>query len=484
MNIFFINRYMHDIHIAVESIIHNKLKSFLTALGIVFGVGAVISMMAIGNGAKQEILDQIKMVGVNNIVILPATLENVEEDDSGSSASQTKKFSPGLQLSDAEAIRQILPSVKHVSPEVSVFTYITFGGMRQPAKVLGVTSEYFSLYDIGLEAGSFFTPEQEVNSMAVCVIGHNVKTRFFQQKDAIGEFIKFGANWVKVIGVLEQSASGASRPTEDEESSGTASSAQSGSLGTIGSESMGMQGYDDQVFIPIRTMLLRQENRALAITNPGSSSSGAVVMGGGRRRIVVNTSTSSSESSANSNYHQLDRITVQVHETEQLTSSQEVITRMLNRRHQQVPDFEVTVPELLLKQQQRTKDIFNIVLGAIAGISLLVGGIGIMNIMFASVMERTKEIGTRLAIGAKKADVIAQFLSEAILISVAGGMIGVIIGVVLSFLIKSFFDITTIISFSSIIISFGVSAAVGVIFGYSPAKRAAERDPIESLRYE
>ena len=144
----------------------------------------------------------------------------------------------------------------------------------------------------------------------------------------------------------------------------------------------------------------------------------------------------------------------------------------------------MTVPELLLKQQQRTKDIFNIVLGAIAGISLLVGGIGIMNIMFASVMERTKEIGTRLAIGAKKADVIAQFLSEAILISVAGGMIGVIVGVILSFLIKSFFDITTIISFASVIISFGVSAAVGVIFGYSPAKRAAERDPIESLRYE
>ena len=483
MNIFFINRYMHDIHIAVESIIHNKLKSFLTALGIVFGVGAVISMMAIGNGAQQEILDQIKMVGVNNIVILPATMENIEEEDSGSSASQTKKFSPGLQLSDAEAIRQVLPSVKHVSPEVSVFTYITYNGMRQPAKVLGVTSEYFKLYDMGLESGAFFSSDQELNSMAVCLIGHNVKTRFFQQRDAVGEFIKFGANWVKVIGVLEQSASGASMPSEDEASSGTASSARSGSLGTIGSESMGMQGYDDQVFIPIRTMLLRQENRALAITNPGSSNSGAVVMGGGRRRIVVNT-TNSSESSSNSNYHQLDRITVQVHETEQLTSSQEVITRMLNRRHQQVPDFEVTVPELLLKQQQRTKDIFNIVLGAIAGISLLVGGIGIMNIMFASVMERTKEIGTRLAIGAKKADVIAQFLSEAILISVAGGVIGVIIGVVLSFLIKSFFDITTIISFSSIIISFGVSAAVGVIFGYSPAKRAAERDPIESLRYE
>ncbi|MFY9364373.1 MAG: ABC transporter permease, partial [Bacteroidales bacterium] len=402
MNIFFINRYLHDILIAVESIISNKLKSFLTALGIVFGVGAVISMLAIGNGAQQEILDQIKMVGVNNIVILPATVEDVDENGDNSAASQTKKFSPGLQLADAEAIRQVLPSVKHVSPEVGVFTYITYSGQRQPAKVLGVTSEYFKLYNIGLEAGEYFSPEQELNSMAVCIIGHNIKTRFFQQNDPIGQFIKFGANWVKVIGVLEQSASGILKPKEEEEeSSGTASTARSGSLGTIGSESMGMQGYDDQVFIPIRTMLLRQENRALAITNPGSTSGGVISMGGGRRRMTINIS--SSAPSVNTNYHQLDRITVQVNETEELTSSQEVITRMLKRRHQDVPDFEVTVPELLLKQQQRTKDIFNIVLGAIAGISLLVGGIGIMNIMFASVMERTKEIGTRLAIGAKKA---------------------------------------------------------------------------------
>ena len=484
MKVFFINRYLHDILIAVESIISNRLKSFLTALGIVFGVGAVISMLAIGNGAQQEILDQIKMVGVNNIVILPATVEDVDEDTGNSSASQAKKFSLGLRLSDAEAIRQVLPSVKHVSPEVSVFTYITYSGVRQPAKVLGVTSEYFNLYSIELESGEFFSPEQELNSMAVCIIGHNVKTRFFQQNDPLGHFIKFGANWVKVIGVLEQSASGATKPVDDDESSGTASTARSGSLGTIGAESMGMQGYDDQVFIPIRTMLLRQENRALAVTNPASSGGGFVMGGGGGGRRIVVSTTSSTSSSGSTNYHQLDRITVQVNETDELTSSQEVITRMLRRRHQGVPDFEVTVPELLLKQQQRTKDIFNIVLGAIAGISLLVGGIGIMNIMFASVMERTKEIGTRLAIGAKKADVIAQFLSEAILISVAGGAIGIVVGVVLSFVIKSFFGITTIVSFSSIVISFGVSAAVGVIFGYSPAKRAAERDPIESLRYE
>lgn len=486
-NMNFIGRYLHDIQIAMESIVNNKLKSFLTALGIVFGVAAVISMMSIGNGAQQEILDSIKMVGVNNIIVLPATISDAEESDA-TTASQTKKFSPGLQLSDAEAIRQVLPSVQHVSPEVSVFSYVTYGAYRLPAKVMGVTTEYFQLYNIPLETGSFFTDDQELNSMAVCLIGHNVKARLFQQNEAIGQFIKFGANWVKVIGVLEQSAGGALSPTspttEDPDASGATSNARSGSAGTLGSETTGMQGYDDQVFIPIRTMLLREENRALAITNPGSTSSGAISIGGGGPRRMAISVTASSSSSTNSNYHQLDRITVQVKETEELSSSQEVISRMMMRRHQNVPDFEVTVPELLLKQQQRTKDIFNIVLGAIAGISLLVGGIGIMNIMFASVMERTKEIGTRLAIGAKKSDVIAQFLSEAILISVVGGLIGVILGVGLSIIIRTFFDISTIISFTSVVVSFGVSAAVGVIFGYSPAKRAAERDPIESLRYE
>ncbi|MDD2279961.1 MAG: FtsX-like permease family protein, partial [Bacteroidales bacterium] len=167
-----------------------------------------------------------------------------------------------------------------------------------------------------------------------------------------------------------------------------------------------------------------------------------------------------------------------------IPSTTDVLSRMLMRRHAGVKDFEIIVPELLLKQQQRTKDIFNIVLGAIASISLVVGGIGIMNIMFASVMERIKEIGTRLAIGAKKADIIAQFLSEAVLISVSGGFIGILLGILLSFLINHFADILTIISPLSVFVAFGVSAAVGVIFGLSPAKRAAEKDPIESLRYE
>jgi putative ABC transport system permease protein len=198
-------------------------------------------------------------------------------------------------------------------------------------------------------------------------------------------------------------------------------------------------------------------------------------------RSMISTNPGQNTSS---NYHQLDKIVVQVSDTEQLSPTAELIGRMLLRRHSEVKDFEVTIPELLLKQQQRTREIFNIVLGAIASISLIVGGIGIMNIMFASVMERIKEIGTRQAIGATRIDIVVQFLSEAVLISVTGGLIGVILGIILSNLITHFADISTIVTFSSVLIAFLVSASVGVIFGYSPAKRASERDPIESLRYE
>ena len=184
------------------------------------------------------------------------------------------------------------------------------------------------------------------------------------------------------------------------------------------------------------------------------------------------------------NYHQLDRLVIQVAETNQLTPTAEIISRLLQRRHYDVVDYEIEIPELLLKQQQRTNDIFNYVLGAIAGISLLVGGIGIMNIMLASVLERIKEIGLRLSIGAKKSDVVQQFLFEAIMISVSGGIIGVILGISMALVVSQFAGIPTIITFSSIVLSFGVAATVGLIFGIAPARRAASQDPIASLRYE
>jgi putative ABC transport system permease protein len=197
-----------------------------------------------------------------------------------------------------------------------------------------------------------------------------------------------------------------------------------------------------------------------------------------------NNNNSNEKELERKNYHQLDRLVIQVSETNRLMPTAEIISRLLQRRHYDVVDYEIEIPELLLKQQQRTNDIFNYVLGAIAGISLLVGGIGIMNIMLASVLERIKEIGLRLAIGAKKSDIIQQFLFEAIMISVTGGIIGVILGVAMAFTVSEIAGIPTIITFTSIALSFGVAATVGLIFGIAPARKAATQDPIASLRYE
>jgi putative ABC transport system permease protein len=460
----FFLRYFHDIEIAVESIVSNKLKSMLTALGIIFGVAAVIAMLAIGKGAKQEIMEQMKMVGVNNILINPI-VQDQTSSSSEDTEKQTKKFSRGLSMLDVEAIRETLPSVKRISPEISFNSVAMMNGVKYTAKLVGVSNDYFYLYNLPLVAGAVFNKYQEENGIQVCIIGANIRAKFFSKIDPIGQYIKFNGIWLKVIGVLQKT-----------------------NVSLTGFEEKGVNVYNDNIYIPIQTMLLRYQNRALVNTKLVSeASSNMMVIGGpggmgGMARVVVSSSDASTN--AETNYNQLDRIVVQVAETEQLNPSTEILSRMLIRRHTNVKDFEITVPELLLKQQERTKDIFNIVLGVIASISLLVGGIGIMNIMYASVMERIKEIGTRMAIGAKKMDIIVQFLSEAVLISVSGGFIGIFLGVVMAKLIEQIAGIMTIVSFFSIFIAFGVSAAVGVIFGYQPAKKASEKDPIESLRYE
>jgi len=456
-----IERYLHDVIIAMESILANKLKSVLTGLGIIFGVAAVISMLAIGNGARKEILDQIKMVGVNNIVVTPIVTPAEEEDASSTSSTgtdkQKSKFSPGLTLADAEAIKEILPTVKKMSPEVALNSHVMQSGKRETAKLVGVSNQYFEIYNLTLESGTFFTDYQEINGIPVCVIGANINSKFFPKENAIGKYIKFDKVWLKVIGVLQKNE-----------------------INLTAFEQTGVNVFNDNIYIPAKTMLMRFQNRALVSSKLHQATSVSNDMGFGHHFMLSITPSQN----MGTNYHQLDKIIIQVNESEELTPSTEIVSRMLFRRHQEVKDYEITVPELLLKQEQRTKDIFNIVLGAIASISLLVGGIGIMNIMFASVMERIKEIGTRMAIGAKKRDIIVQFLSEAILISVTGGLIGVIVGIVLSKLITGFAGILTIISPFSVIISFFVSASIGIIFGYAPAKRASEKDPIESLRYE
>ena len=447
-------RYLHDIVIAIESIMANQMRSILTALGIIFGVAAVITMLAIGKGAQQEILEQIKMVGVNNIIVTPIIdVASGENGDNSGGESQKKKFSPGLTLKDVDAIKAVIPTVNRASAEITLNSYVIKEGKRASAKLLGVSNAYFDIFNLPLQDGSFFNEYQEENGIPVCVIGANIVKKFFSKEDPIGKYIKFDKVWLKVVGVLEKNDVTLTR-----------------------FENIGVNVMNDNVYVPVNTMLLRYQNRALV----GSRIKGSTNQSRWSRMFSAVSSTSDSET----NFNQLDRIIVQVNESSELSHSTDLMARLLLRRHQEVKDFEITVPELLLKQEQRTKDIFNIVLGAIASISLLVGGIGIMNIMFASVMERIKEIGTRLAIGAQKRDIVVQFLAEAVLISVSGGLVGVIIGILASWLITNFADIATIVSPISVVISFAVSASIGVIFGYSPAKRASERDPIESLRYE
>jgi len=399
----------------------------------------------------------MKMVGGNNIVITPIVTPAGEEESSDSENGESKKkakFSPGLSLLDAEAIKKILPTVKQLSPEIALNSYVVQAGKREQAKLLGVSSEYFSIYNLSLQEGTFFNAYQEDNGIPVCVIGSNIRSTFFAKENPINNYIKFDQIWLKVIGVLEKT-----------------------NVSLTAFENTGVNVYNDNIYIPAKTMLMRFQNRALVSTRIKQSS------GGGRFMFFFGGSVNP-EQNTSSNYHQLDKIVVQVNDSEEVRASTEFLSRMLFRRHAEVKDYEITVPEEMLKQEQRTKDIFNIVLGAIASISLLVGGIGIMNIMFASVMERIKEIGTRMAIGARKMDIVVQFLAEAILISVTGGLIGVILGIVLSALINKIAGILTIVSPFSVIIAFVVSASVGVIFGYSPAKRASEKDPIESLRHE
>ncbi len=456
----FYERYVHSLNIAVEAVIANRFRSMLTALGIIFGVAAVIAMMAIGNGARKEILDQMKMVGVNNIVITPLLEKSGGEgnsDDEGGGQKLQKKYSPGLTLEDAESIRQIIPAVTRVSPEVKYDSYVIKEGKRSPAKLIGVTNDFFEVYNLQLYAGQYFQEQQQVNGSPVCIIGPSVKARFFSREDPLGKTIKCGGIWLTVIGVLENRA-----------------------MQVDETKDLGISDYNDHIYAPIQTVMLRYKDRSYvndASLRQGESS--VMFIDGG-----IAAFSSSSSGSMDNNYNQLDKIVVQVTDSKYLDATTKALTSMLKRRHQQVDDFQVSVPELLLKQEQRTKDIFNIVLGVIAGISLLVGGIGIMNIMLASVMERTKEIGIRRATGATRRDVIFQFLSEATIISISGGVIGIVLGVVFAVMIQRTTGILTIVTPDSIVVSFGVSAFIGILFGYMPAKRASDQDPVESLRYE
>ena len=435
-------RLIANLTIAFEAVLSNRVRSILTGLGIIFGVAAVIAMLAIGNGAQKEIIDQIKLVGLNNIVIKPIieqTEEQVSSDDPFN--KEKNKYSPGLTLKDKNAIAKMLPNIQAISPEIVKDTYIMNKGIRRSAKLVGVEPPYFKLFNFELEEGTMFNEQNLIHGMPVCIIGKSIKAKFFPSENPIGKKLKCGNQWLTVMGVLEQRI-----------------------ISENSIKRLGIRDYNMDVYVPLKTVLIRYENRDL-ITKSML-----------KKADKDNTTTT--------NYHQLDRLVLQVAETEKLSTTADIIARMLARKHFDVVDYEIEIPELLLKQQQRTNDVFNYVLGAIAGISLLVGGIGIMNIMLASVLERIKEIGLRLSIGAKKTDIVFQFMFEAIMISATGGVIGIFTGVLMAYGVSAFANIPTIISFGSIVISFGVATLIGLIFGIAPARKAAQQNPITSLRYE
>jgi putative ABC transport system permease protein len=456
-----LERYKYILNIAIEAIFINKFRSILTSLGIIFGVAAVIAMMAIGKGAQKEILDQMKLVGVNNIIVLPKTEKSKNSGKSGESGSEQqttedqrakKKYSPGLTLKDAQSIRDFIPTARIVSPEVVYETDVIKDGKKTTTRLSGVTPDFFTIFNLELLEGDMFNQEQLRDGKAVCIIGQNLKSKLFPTENPLGKEIKCGNIWLKVIGVLKKRE-----------------------VSPAAIEDLGISDYNNSIYAPIQTLLRRFRDRGLIYSSGGFS--GTLFFGD-----AVVSMVSGGETGETAN--QLDKIVVQVEETDQIQATSELLKRMMKRRHSDVEDVEIKIPELLLKQQQRTKDIFNIVLFAIASISLIVGGIGIMNIMLASVLERYKEIGIRQAMGARKSDIVLQFLTEATLISITGGLIGIVLGIGLSKAIMEITGILTIVSPLSILVSFGVSVAVGIAFGYMPAKRASRQDPVASLRYE
>lgn len=428
----------------------NKVRTFLTALGIIFGVASVITMLAIGNGAEKEILAQLELVGVNNIVVTPIPDkedENANEDSSENENTESKRFSKGLDILDGLSIQKNIPNIKLISPEIILDTYVINNGKQNSVKLIGISPTFFESSNISLENGKLFSDYQIKNALPVCIVGKKVEKKLFTGESALGKHIKVKDVWLQVIGVIEEKL-----------------------ISDKAQENLGIRDLNEDVYIPLNTFLVRYKDRKIISDNLEANNNNQ--NGGPKKRIP------------RGNYHQIDKLTVQVSNSNELKATAEVLSKMLKRRHNDVLDFEITIPIQLLKQQQKTKQIFNIVLIIIAGISLLIGGIGIMNIMLASVLERTKEIGIIRAIGATEEDVILQFLSESVLISVGGGIIGIILGIVGAYIIEAFSGIETVLSMASILLSFFIAVIVGLTFGIFPAKAAANKKPIEALRSE
>jgi len=413
-------RYASEFALAFESLWSQKTRTFLTALGIIFGVGAVIGMLAIGAGAREESLRFIEQLGIRNILVESRPATSQEE------FQQRRRSSPGLTERDVRILTANVDGLDLISPRKSL----------HPARVLprpahdvpelyGVRPSYAGIHNWQTEEGTIFTSADDAASSAVCVLGEAAKTGLLGYGAAVGKFVKVNDAWLQVIGVLRPHIEAAGD-----------------------NATQGGPDADNIIYVPLNTF----QYRFWAIGD---------------------------------NFRdELDGVDLKLKPGADSVESARVVTAILNSTHHNTQDFTVTIPAALLAEQQRSQTIFTYVMVAIAAISLLVGGIGIMNIVLATVLERTREIGVRRAAGARRSDIVRQFLIESVLISVGGGLLGVAFGYLLSWIIAHAAEWKTIVTTSSIVMAFGVSAAVGVVFGIYPAMKASRIDPIEALRYE
>jgi len=413
-------QYFVDLSLGFENLMMHKLRSLLTMLGMIFGVAAVIAMLSIGAGARAQVMALIEQMGVRNVIV-EAREANAWED-----LQKVRKVSLGLSLRDFRVIRSNVAGVVQGTPRKR----FTPGRMIPKPQhdmpvVYGVGPNYQQIANLKVVAGRFFEDSENNRAAAVAVLGQGAKTSLFGQTEAVGQYIKINEAWFHVIGVV-----------------GAQLSAQTSA------ESVPTQDLNNLVYVPLYAAMFRLED------------------------------------SRSNMKDEIDGIYLQLASALDTISTADVVRSLLNISHRDAGDFSVIAPAELLAQQQRTQHIFDLVMVAIASISLLVGGIGIMNIMLASILERTREIGVRRALGARQRDVIRQFLVEAVLISLLGGLLGIGFGFGISRLIAWLAGWSTVTTFGSILLAFAFSVSVGLLFGIYPARQAARLDPVEAIRYE
>jgi putative ABC transport system permease protein len=410
-------RLLEYLDAALAALVRHATRTLLTMLGIIFGVGAVISMLSIGAGAQAEALEVIDAMGLRNVIVRDRPPQ--QRDLQG-----LREKSLGLSLRDLEGLLAVATDVTGASPKkrVRVDRVLSASG-RSDAQVLGVGRAYFELLGLEIAEGALFDAEEERTLRRACVLGSRARDDLFAFAHPLGQPVKIGDAWFTVVGTLRPQA-----------------------LAKDAFQGVAIESADASVFIPVGAALQMYDAAPLA--------------------------------------SELDEVVLQVRPGGSIETASAVTTRVLSELHGGADDFTVVVPQELLEQAARTRRIFNVVMGGIAGISLLVGGIGIMNIMLAGVLERTREIGIRRAVGARRSDILSQFLSEAVLISVLGGLLGVVLGVSIAWGVAAFSQWNTVVTGLSILVSFGFSLLVGLVFGTYPAMNAARLDPIEALRYE